>query len=158
MHKTQRPWVGCLMSICFWIVPSLLKLGNCHCVRYDVCSVDVKSGELTLRDKVPPTQWPTLLVVTHLLFICSLFLVVPLSQPSFLCTLCIPLPAPAEPMVLAALRFVDALSPRYTQTTLNVLHARSNYSTSAHAPIEYRLGCYFLSINSRPFFGMPGYL
>ena len=26
------------------------------------------------------------------------------------------------------------------------------------APIEYRLGCYFLSISSRPFFGTPGCL
>ena len=79
------------MKTSFWIVASLLKLGNCHSVRYDVCSVDVKSGKLTLRDKVPPTQWPTLLAVTHMLFISSLFLVVPLSQPPFLCSLCIPL-------------------------------------------------------------------
>ena len=114
------------MSLCFWIVASLLKLGNCHSVRYDVCSVDVKSGKLTLRDKVPPTQWPTLLAITHMLFISSLFLVVPLSQPPFLCSLCIPLPAPAEPMILATLRFGDALSPRYSQTTLNLLQARSN--------------------------------
>jgi len=72
------------MSLCFWIVASLLKLGNCHSIRHDVCSVDVKPGKLTLRDKVPPAQWPTFLAVTRMLFFNSLLLVVPFSQPPIL--------------------------------------------------------------------------
>ena len=50
----------------------------------------------------------------------------PFSQPPILCSLCVPLLAPAEPMILATLRFCDAVSPRQSQTTLDLLQARSN--------------------------------
>ena len=114
------------MSFCFWIVASRLKLGNWHSIRHDVCSVDVKPEKLTLHDKVPPTQWSPLLAVPRMLFVSSLLLVLPFSQPPILCSLCVPLLAPAEPMILATLRFRDALSPRQNQTTLDLLQARSN--------------------------------
>ena len=118
--------VLCSVTFCFWIVASLSKLNNCHSVRHDVCFVDREPGELTLRDEVPPAQWPTLPAVALILFVSSLLLVAPFSQPPILCGLCVPLLAPAEPMILATLRFCDALSPRQNQTTLDLLQARSN--------------------------------
>ena len=118
--------VLCSMSFCFSIVASRLKLSNRHSIRHDVCSVDVKPEKLTLHDRVPPTQWSPLLAVPRILFVSSLLLVLPFSQPPILCSLCVPLLAPAEPMILATLRFCDAVSPRQSQTTLDLLQARSN--------------------------------
>ena len=105
---------------------NLSKLSNCHSVRHDVCFVDREPGELTLRDEVPPAQWPTLPAVALILFVSSLLLVASFSQPPILCGLCVPLLAPAEPMLLATLRLRDALSPRGSQTKLGLFQARSN--------------------------------
>ena len=44
-----------------------------------------------------------------------------------------------------------SVQPNYAQPVTSTLKLQC-------APIEYRLGCYFLSISSRPFFGTPGCL